>query len=299
MLAVKIAITGSSGLIGTALRESLSADGHEVVRLVRRPPAAADEVRWDPAAGELDVSALAGVEGGVNLAGVGFGDRRWTDSFKRSVRDSRVHSTTLFASALGEVGAPVLVSGSAIGYYGNQGDEILTEDSPAGDDFPAAVCVEWEASTAPAEEAGVRVAHIRSGLVMSSRASLVKRLVLPFKLGVGGRIGSGKQYWSWVDIADEVAAIRFLLDTDVSGPFNVTAPNPQQFDEIADILGRILRRPTIMPVPSFAMKALFGAERAESIVLAGQRVLPKRLQEAGFEFRFTDLEASLRHHLGR
>lgn len=297
---MKIAITGSSGLIGTALRKSLAADGHDVVRLVRRPAAAADEVHWDPASGSVDGAALHGVDGGVNLAGVGFGDRRWTESFKKKVRDSRVTSTQLFSTALGDAGAKVLISGSAIGYYGNRGDEELTEDSPPGDDFGAGVCVEWEAATEAAGQAGVRVAHIRTGLVMGRDASLLKRLVLPFKLGVGGRIGSGKQYWSWIDIHDEIAAIRFLLDGEgLAGPFNLTAPNPVRFDEVKEVLGTILHRPTILPVPSLAMKLLFGAERAESIVLAGQRVVPQRLVAAGFEFAFTDLEASLRHHLGR
>jgi uncharacterized protein (TIGR01777 family) len=297
---MKIAITGSSGLIGTALLQSLSADGHEVVRLVRRPAVAADEVEWDPAARSLDPAALDGIDGGVNLAGVGFGDRRWTSSFKKSVRDSRVDATELFAEALGASGASVLVSGSAVGYYGNRGEEELTEESAPGEDFGAKVCIEWEAATAAAEQAGVRVAHIRTGLVMSREADLLKRLVLPFKLGVGGRIGSGRQYWSWIDIHDEVAAIRFLLDGDgLSGPFNLTAPKPVRFDEVKEALGRILRRPTILPVPSVAMKLLFGAERAESIVLAGQRVVPQRLVDAGFGFAYTDLEVSLRHHLGR
>ena len=193
-----------------------------------------------------------------------------------------------------------MISGSAFGYYGNRGDEELTEDSPPGDDFGASVCVEWEAATEAAGLAGVRVAHIRTGLVMGRDASLLKRLLLPFKLGVGGRIGSGTQYWSWIDIHDEIAAIRFLLDGEgLAGPFNLTAPNPVRFDEVKEVLGRILHRPTILPVPSLAMKLLFGAERAESIVLAGQRVVPQRLVAAGFEFAFTDLEASLRHHLGR
>ena len=296
---MKIAITGSSGLIGTALRRSLTADGHDVIRLVRRPAAAADEAQWDPAARELDVSALKGVDAGVNLAGVGFGDKRWSDAYKSLILSSRLDSTRLFSEALAEAGAVTLVSASAVGYYGDRGDEMLTEASAAGDDFPAQVCVQWEEATEAASSSGVRVAHIRTGLVMGKEASLLKRLVLPFKLGVGGRIGSGKQYWSWIDIGDEVGAIRYLLDNEVSGAFNLTAPNPVQFDHVEETLGSILRRPTIFPVPSFAMKALFGAERAESIVLAGQRVVPQALLDAGYEFRFTELEASLRHQLDR
>ena len=296
---MKIAITGSSGLIGTALRRSLAADGHDVVRLVRRPASGPGEVQWDPEAGELDVSALGGVSAGVNLAGVGFGDKRWSDAYKALILSSRVDSTQVFSEALAEVGAKALVSASAIGYYGDRGDEVLTEASSPGDDFPADVCVQWEAATEPASDGGVRVTHIRTGLVMGKEASLLKRLVLPFKLGVGGRIGTGKQYWSWVDIADEIGAIRYLIDNELAGPFNLTAPNPVQFDEVESTLGKILRRPTIFPVPSFAMKALFGAERAESIVLAGQRVLPAAIEDAGYAFRFTDLESSLRHQLAK
>ncbi|MDH3730229.1 MAG: TIGR01777 family oxidoreductase, partial [Acidimicrobiia bacterium] len=194
---MRVAITGSSGLIGTALRQSLHSDGHEVLRLVRRPPVASDEVAWDPAQGELASTALAGIDAAVNLAGTGFGDRRWTESYKRSITDSRLDSTGLLARVLAEVGPTVLVSASAVGYYGNAGDDPLTEDSPPADDFAAQVCVRWEAATAPAEEAGVRVAHIRSGLVMSGAGGLLKRLLLPFKWGLGGRIGSGRQYWSW------------------------------------------------------------------------------------------------------
>lgn len=295
---MKVAITGSSGLVGTALRRSLSEDGHEVLRLVRRPPDAANEVQWDPPAGELDPAALEGVDAVVNLAGVGFGDQRWTDSYKQAILDSRLNTTDLVSRRAAEAGVKVMVSGSAIGYYGSRGSEVLTEESTPGDDYAAQVCVQWEAATAPAEQAGVRVAHIRSGLVMSSSASLVKRLVLPFKLGIGGRLGSGKQYWSWIDILDHIAAVRFLIDGDqLAGPYNLTAPNPVQFDEVKDILGEILHRPTFMPVPTIALKTLFGPERTEAILLAGQRVLPKRLQEAGFDFRFSTLEASLRTHL--
>jgi uncharacterized protein (TIGR01777 family) len=296
---VKVAITGASGLIGSALGAALRADGHAVVRLVRRPPRAPDEVRWDPASGVLDAADLAGVDAGVNLAGVGFGDRRWSDRYRALIRSSRLDSTSLFSAALADAGGEVLVSASAMGYYGDRGDDLLTEDSPPGDDFPARVCVEWEAATAPAAERGVRVAHIRSGLVFAAEAPLLKKVALPFKLGLGGRIGSGKQFWSWIDIADEVAAIRFLLERpELEGPFNLNAPDAVRFDEIRRALGRVLRRPTVMPVPSFAIRLLFGAERANSIVLAGQRMVPQRLTEAGFRFAHTDVEDSLRRHLG-
>lgn len=297
---MKVAIAGSSGLIGTALRASLARDAHEVLRLVRRPVASDGEAAWNPATGELDHKALAGFDAAVNLAGVGFGDKRWTNSYKRSISDSRTDSTELLSRAAAEVGLRVLVSASAVGYYGDQGDQSLTEDSPPAADFAAQVCVRWEAATAAAEQAGVRVAHIRSGLVISGDGGLLKRLLLPFKLGVGGRIGSGRQYWSWIDIEDEVAAIRHLLDRDdLAGPFNLTAPQPLPFDEVKKVVGRVLRRPTVLPVPNWAIRALFGRERADNIVLGGQRVLPQRLTESGFEFRFTEFEASLRHQLDR
>jgi uncharacterized protein (TIGR01777 family) len=257
-------------------------------------------VSWDPGKGDLDPTDLVGVDATVNLAGVGFGDRRWTEPYKRSISKSRTDSTGLIARALVEVGSQVLVSASAVGYYGDRGDEIITEASPPGDDFAAQVCVRWEAATAPAESAGIRVAHIRSGLVMSSEGGLLGRLLLPFKLGIGGRIGSGRQYWSWIDVADEVAAIRHLLArNDLSGPFNLTAPRPLTFDDVKKVIARVLHRPAIFGVPDFAIRALFGRERADNIVLSGQRVLPGRLVESGFQFRFSEFEASLRHQLDR
>jgi hypothetical protein len=298
---MKIAMTGSSGLIGTALRASLAADGHEVVRLVRRPSEEAHDVSWDPGGGELGPSSLAGIDAAVNLAGVGIGDKRWTDAHKRAVLDSRLDATDLLSRTLAELDTRprAMISASAIGYYGGRGDEVLTEDSDPGSDFVAGVCVPWEAATAPASRAGIRVVHLRTGLVMSKDGGILEQLLLPFKLGLGGRIGSGDQYWSWIDIDDEIAAIRFLLGRDdLSGPFNLTAPNPLPFGEVVKILGKVLRRPTILPAPSLAMKALFGAERAESLLFDGQRALPQRLLDAGFSFQFTQLEESLRHQLG-
>jgi len=297
---VKIAITGSSGLIGTALRASLAADGHEVVRLVRRPARAGDEVEWDPAGGHLETSALDGVTAAVNLAGVGFGDKRWSDRYKTEILESRVAPTDLLSRTLAQLDSPpaVLVSASAIGVY-PAGDEVMTEQSAAGDEYQSSVCVDWEAATKPAEQAGIRVAHIRSGLVMAAHGGILKRTLLPFKFGVGGRIGSGRQYWSWIDLEDEVAAIRFLLDSDLSGPVNLTAPNPLPFGEVAKILGKVLHRPSFMVTPTFALKALLGAERTEALLLSGRRVVPDKLMKAGFEFRFPDFEASIRHQLKR
>lgn len=295
-----IAITGSSGLIGTALRESLAADGHQVVRLVRRPARARDEVEWDPVAGRLEASALDGVAAAVNLAGVGFGDKRWSDRYKAAILESRVAPTQLLSRTLAQLDSPpaVLISASAIGFY-PAGDEAKTEQSPAGDEYQSSVCVNWEAATKPAEDAGIRVAHIRSGLVMAGHGGILKRTLLPFKLGVGGRIGTGRQYWSWIDLDDEVAAIRFLLDSDISGPVNLTAPNPLPFGNVAKILGKVLHRPSFMAAPTFALKALLGAERVEALLLSGRRVVPDKLLNAGFEFRWPDFEASIRHQLGR
>lgn len=297
---MKIAMTGSSGLIGTALRASFAGEDHDVLRLVRRPPERPNEIEWDPASGALDSDALEGIDAAINFAGVGIGDRRWTQAHKRAVLDSRLDSTDLLSRTLATLDPRprVLISASAIGYYGGRGDEILTEESSPGTDFVAEVCVPWEAATSPASEAGIRVVHVRTGLVMSKDGGILKQLLLPFKLGLGGRIGSGEQYWSWIDMSDEIAAIRFLLDRDdLSGPFDLTAPNPLPFGEVVNILGEVLRRPTILPAPSLAMKALFGAERAEALLFNGQRVLPQRLLDAGFQFRFTELEDSLRHQL--
>jgi uncharacterized protein (TIGR01777 family) len=249
----------------------------------------------------LGPSSLAGIDAALNLAGVGIGDKRWTDAHKRAVLDSRLDATDLLSRTLAELDPRprAMISASAIGYYGGRGDEVLTEDSDPGSDFVAGVCVPWEAATAPASRAGIRVVHLRTGLVMSKDGGILEQLLLPFKLGLGGRIGSGDQYWSWIDIDDEIAAIRFLLGRDdLSGPFNLTAPNPLPFGEVVKILGKVLRRPTILPAPSLAMKALFGAERAESLLFDGQRVLPQRLLDAGFSFQFTQLEESLRHQLG-
>lgn len=297
---MKIAMTGSSGLIGTALRASLAADGHEVVRLMRRPSEGPHDVSWDPGGGELGPSSLAGIDAAVNLAGVGIGDKRWTDAHKRAVLDSRLDATDLLSRTLAELDPRprALISASAIGYYGGRGDEVLTEDSDPGSDFVAEVCVAWEAATSPASRAGIRVVHLRTGLVMSKDGGILEQLLLPFKLGLGGRIGSGDQYWSWIDIDDEIAATRFLLGRDdLSGPINLTAPNPLPFGEVVKILGKVLRRPTILPAPSLAIKALFGAERAESLLFDGQRVFPQRLLDAGFSFQFTQLEDSLRYQL--
>lgn len=296
---MKVAVSGASGLIGSALVPSLRSSGHEVVRLVRREPASPDEARWDPAAGELDRSALQGVDAIVNLSGENLG-RRWTDVRKREILDSRVRSTALLARTAAALPPrpSVLVVASAVGYYGDRGDEILTEESSAGTGFLADVVRAWEAAADPAREAGVRVAHLRQGIVLSTEGGALKQMLLPFKLGVGGRVGSGRQWWSWVSLDDVVAAYRYALETDVKGAFNVTAPNPATNEQFTKALGKALRRPTLIPTPGFGIRALFG-EMGDAMLLGGQRVLPGRLLDAGFEFSEPTLEGALEHILSR
>ncbi|MCO7222008.1 TIGR01777 family oxidoreductase [Klenkia sp. PcliD-1-E] len=295
---MRIAVTGSSGLVGTELVRTLTADGHDVRRLVRRTPRTADEHRWDPAHHQLDDGVLADVDAVVNLAGVGIGDKRWTDAYKREVLDSRVDSTTTVAAALAQAAAAdpdrprVLLSASAVGYYGDGGAEVLDERSPAGSDFLADVCVQWEAATAPAEAAGIRVAHLRTGLVLA-RGGMMAKIRPLFQLGVGGKLGSGDQWWPWISLRDEVDAIRFLLTADVAGPVNLTGPEPVTNAAFTEALGRVLHRPTVLPVPGFALSAVLG-EFARLGVLAGQRALPRVLMEAGFTFTHGDVESALR-----
>ena len=296
-----IAITGSTGLIGEALRTSLLADGHRVVRVVRRPPRGPDEIRWEPDAGQLDAAALSGLDAVVHLAGEGIAERRWTDAQKARIESSRTVGTDLLARRVAEAddGPSVLVSGSAIGFYGDRGDDVLTEGSAAGTGFLADVCQRWEAAADPARDAGVRVAHVRTGIVLDAHGGVLAKQLPLFKLGLGGRIGSGRQYMSWIALDDEVAAIRFLLDHDMAGPVNLTAPTPVTNREFAEALGAALHRPTVVPVPGFGPKVLFGGELVDELLLAGQRVLPERLTDAGFEFSQPELLPALRALLDR
>ena len=296
-----IAITGSTGLIGEALRTSLLADGHRVVRVGRRPPRGPDEIRWEPDAGQLDAAALSGLDAVVHLAGEGIAERRWTDAQKARIESSRTVGTDLLARRVAEAddGPSVLVSGSAIGFYGDRGDEVLREGSAAGTGFLADVCQRWEAAADPARDAGVRVAHVRTGIVLDAHGGVLAKQLPLFKLGLGGRIGSGRQYMSWIALDDEVAAIRFLLDHDMAGPVNLTAPTPVTNREFAEALGAALHRPTVVPVPGFGPKVLFGGELVDELLLAGQRVLPERLTDAGFEFSQPELLPALRALLDR
>lgn len=294
---MEVVLAGASGLIGSALADSLRADGHRVKTLLRRPASGPDVDSWDPAAGRLDPGFLAGTDAIVCLSGVGVGDHRWTDEYKREIRASRVDSVGTIARHLAEYGGPrVLVAASAVGYYGNTGDVEVDEDSPAGDTFLAGVCREWEAAADPAREAGVRVVHLRSGLVLAKDGGLLKRLGLLVKAGVGGKLGDGRQFMPWISITDEVRAIRFLLDSGLAGPVNLTGPAPARNAEFTKTLGRVLHRPTAFRVPGVAARAVLGEFAQE--VLTGQRAVPRRLLDSGFEFRHPDLESALRAELG-
>ncbi len=302
---MRVAISGSSGLIGTALCQSLRTDGHEVIRVVRGTPSVPGEVarvQWDPAAGTIDAAGLEGLDAVVHLSGRSIGAKRWTEGEREHLVSSRTDSTGLLARTLASLDQPpsVLLSASAIGFYGDRGDEDLSESSAAGSGFLADLCERWEAATEPAETAGIRVCHLRTGLVLSSRGGFLQRPAQLTKLFLGGPLGSGRQWWSWIDIDDEVGAIRFLLEhPDVAGPVNLTAPCPERNRDFTRAMGRVLRRPAVLPAPAFAIRAVLGRDLADEVILAGQKVLPAVLEAAGYGFAYTDAEASLRHALGR
>ncbi|MFJ7627264.1 TIGR01777 family oxidoreductase [Streptomyces sp. NPDC097595] len=291
----RIAVSGSTGLIGAALVRSLRADGHEVVRLVRRPARAGDEVEWDPKRGYVDVAGLVGCDAVVHLAGAGVGDHRWTEAYKKVIRDSRVLGTAALADAVASLDSPpaVLLSGSAIGFYGDTGDRPVDEEAPPGDGFLPSVCVEWEEATAAAEEAGVRTVHARTGLVVAREGGAWGRLFPLFKAGLGGRMGDGRQYWSFIALHDHIAALRHILDTpELSGPVNLTAPTPVTNAEVTAAMGRVLRRPTLFTAPAPALRLALGEFAGD--VLGSQRVLPARLLGSGFSFAFPSVDAAIR-----
>ncbi len=291
----RIAVAGASGLIGSALVRSLVADGHEVVRLVRRAARSANEVRWDPEGQYVDAAGLGGCDAVVNLAGAGVGDHRWTDTYKRTLRDSRVLGTAALAEAVASLPEPprVFVNGSAIGYYGQTGDREVDEKAPPGDGFLASMCVEWEEAAAAAQEAGVRTVFVRTGLVVARGGGAWGRLFPLFQAGLGGRMGDGRQYWSFISLHDEVGAIRHLLDRqELSGPFNLTAPQPLTNREITAAMGRVLHRPTLFAVPAPALRLALGEMAGD--VLGSARVVPTRLLESGFSFAFPGIEEALR-----
>lgn len=297
---MRVVISGSSGLIGTALVERLHSSGHHVVRLVRARPSGGD-VAWDPAAGTLDPAALDGADAVVHLAGAGIGDHRWTAEHRRQIHDSRLRSTELLARTMAAVERPppVWLSGSAIGIYGARDDEQLSETSTIGTGFLADVCRAWEGATAEAEAAGIRVAHLRTGIVLTTRGGALAKQLPLFRLGLGGRFGSGQAWQSWISLDDEVRAIEHLLTSELHGPVNLTAPNPVRNAELARTLGRVLRRPSVIPVPAFGPRLLLGRDLADSLLFTSQRVLPVALSSDGFEFAHPTIEVALRAVLDR
>lgn len=291
---MRIAISGASGLIGSALVPALEHDGHEVVRLVRAAPSRPDEVAWDPSAGTIDIAGLAGVDAIVSLASATL-NHRWTESYKREILDSRVQTTSLLATTAAELDPrpSIFLSAGGVGIYGDRGDEILTEESTSGSGFLAEVCKAWEAAAQPARDRGIRVVNFRQGIVLSRRGGAVKRMLLPFRLALGGRVGSGRQWWSWVSLDDVVSAYRVALEADIAGAFNLCSPSPATSAQFTKALGRALGRPTVFPLPAVAVKTLFG-EMGEGVLLEGQRVLPARLLDAGFEFARPDIDDAMR-----
>lgn len=299
-------VSGSSGLIGTALVDAALARGDTVTRLVRTSPVGrtartgVTDVTWDPAVGTVDAAALAAAgpyDGAVHLAGAGVGDRRWSDARKREILESRTRSTDLIARSVAALDpAPVaLVSASGVGYYGDRGDEVLDESSTAGTGFLAGVCVAWEAATAPAADAGIRTVVLRTGFVLSADGGALGRQLPLFRLGLGGRLGPGRQYRSWITLEDEVSAILHCLgDAGPSGPVNATTPHPATDGQLAKALGRALHRPSVLPVPAFALKIGLGAEMTADMLLSSQRALPGQLTRTGFTFAHTDLDEAVR-----
>ncbi|MBP2451469.1 TIGR01777 family oxidoreductase [Mycolicibacterium lutetiense] len=288
-----IAIAGSSGLIGSALVSTLRAADHRVLRIVRRAPSNGDELFWNPDTGEFDASALHGVDAVVNLCGVGVGEKRWSGAFKQSLRDSRIEPTEVLAGAVADAGVPVLINASAVGYYGDTRDRVTDESAPEGSGFLAGLCADWEAATAPAVAAGSRVVLLRTGLVMSPAGGMVNRLKPLFSLGLGARLGNGRQYIPWISLEDEVRAVLFAMATDgLSGPVNLTGPAPVTNAEFTAALGRALNRPTPVMVPGFALRTLLG-EIADEGLLVGQRAIPAALERAGFNFHHNTVGEAL------
>ena len=293
----KVAVTGASGLVGTELVKRLRSRGFEVLRLVRRAPRGGDEVRWDPDSGTIDREGLAGIVGAVHLAGENVASGRWTEAKKARIRDSRVRGTELLAGALSTLSPKpeVLVSASAIGYYGARGDEVVDESSSLGSGFLASVCEEWESATDAARDAGIRVVNARIGVVLSSEGGALAKMKMPFLLGLGGRIGDGSQYMSWITLEDVVSALVFALETEMlAGPVNLVAPAPVTNAVFTKTLGSVLNRPTVLPVPKFALRLGAGAEMADEMLIGGARVMPAVLQANGFEWKHPTLEPALR-----
>lgn len=293
---MRVAVAGASGLIGTALVGHLESRGHSVVRLVRDRASRTDAARyWNPAVGDIDDDAFDGIDGVVNLAGAGIGDRRWNERRKRELRLSRVDATELLVESMAAAGTPpaVLVAGSAVGFYGDRGDEVLDEQSGPGTGFLATLTADWEAAALKADSAGIRVALARTGLVVADNAPFLTRMLPLFKLGLGGPLGNGQQWWPWIALEDEVRALAFLLESDFAGPVNLCAPNPVTNKEFTRALASVLRRPAALPVPRFGPRLLLGRELADGLLFSSTRAHPAALTDAGFEFRHPDLRGTL------
>ena len=292
---MRIAITGASGLIGTALSSRLTSDGHEVVPVVRRAPGD-NEIGWSVDEKRIDDGAFDGIDAVVHLAGAGIGDKRWTDDYKREILESRTVGTALVAQAVNEAtnGPKVLLSGSAIGYYGASTSETFSETAPVGAGFLAEVTEAWESAAAPAQADGTRVGYLRTGIVLSTKGGALKKQLPLFKFGLGNKLGSGEQWQSWIHIDDEVGSIVHLLSSELAGPVNLTAPNPVTNAVFADTLGSVLGRPTFLPIPSFGPKLVLGSELADNLLFSGQNVVPSALQDDGYTFVHPTLEGALR-----
>lgn len=296
---LRIAVSGAGGLIGSALVPALTGGGHRVMRLVRRPAETGSEIGWEPNSGRLDLARMTGIDVVFHLAGENLAEGRWSAEKKTRIRDSRVQPTRRLSEALAAMEQPprLLVSASAIGYYGNRGGAILNEESPPGRDFLASICKDWEAGTEPAAAAGIRVVNPRFGMVLSPRGGALAAMMKVFRMGVGGSVGSGQQWVSWVTIDDLIGALlHFMASQDLAGPVNVVAPQPVQNGRFAEILGRVMGRPSAMKVPAFAARMAFG-EMADAVLMASQRVEPARLLASGYAFRYPELEPALRYLL--
>jgi uncharacterized protein (TIGR01777 family) len=292
---MKILISGSHGLVGTALIKSWEAAGHEISRLVRHYPNSSSEIEWSPDRYSIALARIEGFDAVISLAGESIAEGRWTDEKKRRIRESRVKGTKLLGDALANLTnrPKTFICASAIGYYGNRGDEILTEESAPGNDFLAEVCVEWERATALATEKGIRVVNARFGIILDANGGALKKMLPPFRMGVGGRIGNGKQWMSWIALDDVVGALNFVLANDtLRGPVNFVAPNPVTNAEFTKTLGKILSRPTLFPIPAFGVRLIFG-EMGEALLLGGQRVVPERLKSTSYQFHYSQLEPAL------
>jgi uncharacterized protein (TIGR01777 family) len=293
---MKILVTGATGLVGSHLIPQLEKKGHQIRKLVRNEPSAENEFFWDPEE-TVDLSSLRELDAVVHLAGESISEGRWTPEKKAKIRDSRVKGTKLLCESLAELSDPpkVLVCASAIGYYGNRGDQILTEDAVAGTGFLSEVCQEWEAAAEPARQKGIRVVHARFGIILSSKGGAVKKMLPPFKFGLGGKVGPGSQYFSWIAIDDASSAIEQALNLDsLQGPINLVAPNPVSNLEFTKALGHVLHRPTIFAIPSPAARIAFG-EMADALLLSSSRVHPQKLLNSNYEFLYPELEGALYH----